>query len=122
MFYLRRIYIYVHVRVIHVIYITSCGTPFDVSTTLLPQWPTLCFLLISIIYIHITPNTIYYYSHTFSLIIYTFSVMCTALCYNPIYYWALSIYNYFNLIPKPLCQSHTLLSYTCNICVVKYYI
>ncbi len=31
-------------------------------------------------YKHITPNTIYYYSHTFSLVIYTFSVMYTAWC------------------------------------------
>ncbi len=33
---------------------------FDVSPTSLPQWSILLFLLISIIYIHITPNTIYY--------------------------------------------------------------
>ncbi len=44
-----------------------------------------------------------YYSHTFSLIIYTFSIIYTVLCltlyHNSIYCWALSIYNYFKLIP-----------------------
>ncbi len=69
-----------------------------------------------IIYKHISRNTIYYYSYTFSLLIYTFSAMYTAWCltlyhHNPIYCWALSIYNYFNLRPMPLYQSHTLLSY-----------
>ncbi len=58
-----------------------------------------------------------YYSHTFSLIIYTFSVMYTAWCltlyHNPIYCWVISIYNnYFNLIPIPLDRSHMLLWYT----------
>ncbi len=66
-------------------------------------------------YKHITLNTIYYYSHTFSLMIYTLSVMYmglgVSLYHNPIYCWALSIQNYFNFIPMPLCHSHTLLSY-----------
>ncbi len=88
----------------------------EVSPTSLTQWPTLLFLFIFIMYKHITPHTIYYYSHTFSaLMIYTFLVMYTAWClilyHNPIYCWALSIYNYFNLIPMPLYHSHMLLSY-----------
>ncbi len=41
-------------------------------------------------YKHITPNTIYYHSHTFSLVIYNFSIMYTAWCLtlydNSIYY------------------------------------
>ncbi len=61
----------------------------DVSPTSLPQWSTLRFLLIYIMYKHITPNTIYYHSHTFSLMIYNFSIMYTAWCltlyHNPIY-------------------------------------
>ncbi len=84
---------------------------FDISPTSLPQWSTLLLLLISILYIHITQNTIYYYSHTFSLMIYNFSVMYTACCltlyHNLIYCLALSIYNYLNLIPMPLYHSHT---------------
>ncbi len=78
----------------------------DVSPTSLPQWSTLLFLLIIIIYKRIAPNTIYYHSHTFSLMIYKFSIMYTAWCltlyHNPIYCWVLSIYNYFNLLPIPL--------------------
>ncbi len=88
---------------------------FDATPTSLPQWPTLLFPLISIMYIHITPNTIFYYSHTFFLMVYTFSDMYTTVClplyHNPIYCWALLIYNYFNLIPMPLYHSHTWLSY-----------
>ncbi len=72
----------------------------DVSPTSLPQWSTLLFLLIFIMYKYITPNTIYYHSHTFSLMIYNFIIMymawCLTLYHNPIYCWALSIYNYFN--------------------------
>ncbi len=86
----------------------------NVSPTSLSQWSTLLFLLI-LMYKHITPITIYYYSHTFSLIVYTFSIMYTAWCstlyHNHIYCWALSIYNYFNLIPMLLYYSHTLLSH-----------
>ncbi len=37
---------------------------------------------------------------------------CLTLYHNPIYCWALSIYNYFNLIPMTLYYSQTLLSYT----------
>ncbi len=78
----------------------------DVSPTSLPQWSTLLFLLIFIMYRHITPNTIYYHSNTFSLMIFNFSIMYTAWCltlyHNPIYRWALSIYNYFNLLPMTL--------------------
>ncbi len=55
-------------------------------------------------YKHTTPNIIYYYYYL--SLIYTFSVMYTAGCltlyHNPIHCWALSIYNYFNLIPMPL--------------------
>ncbi len=36
---------------------------------------------------------------------------CFTLYHNPFYCWALSIYNYFNLIPNPLYHSHMLLSY-----------
>ncbi len=50
----------------------------EVSPTSLPQWFTLLFLLIFIMYKHITPNTIYYHSHTFSLMIYNFNIMYTA--------------------------------------------
>ncbi len=78
----------------------------DFSPTSLPQWSTLLFFLIVIMYKHITPNTIYYYSHTFFLMIYNFSIMYTAwyltLCHNPTYCWELSIYNYFYLLPIPL--------------------
>ncbi len=78
----------------------------DMSPTSLPKWSTLLFLLIFIMYKHITPNTIYYHSHTLSLMMYTFSFMYTAWCltlyHNPIYCWALSIYNYCNLLPIPL--------------------
>ncbi len=49
---------------------------------------------------------IYYHSHTFTLMIYNFSIMYTAWCltlyHNPIYCWALIIYNYYNLLPIPL--------------------
>ncbi len=76
------------------------------SPTSLPQWSTLLFLLIFIMYKHITPNTIYYHSQTFSLMIYNCCIMYTAWCltlyHNSIYCWALSIYNYFNLLPIPL--------------------
>ncbi len=76
----------------------------DISPTSLPQWSTLLSLLMSIMYKHVTPNTIYYYFHSFSLILYTCSVMYTAwsltLYHNPIYCWALSLYNYFN-VPYP---------------------
>ncbi len=75
---------------------------FDVSPTLLSHWSTLLFLLISIMYI--TPNTIYYHSHIFSVMIYTFSVKYTAWCltlyHNTTYCWALSIYSYATL-PQP---------------------
>ncbi len=75
----------------------------DISPTSLPQRSTLLFLLIFIMYKHITPNAIYYHSHTFFLMIYNFSIIYTAWCltlyHNPIYCWALSIYNYFNLLP-----------------------
>ncbi len=75
----------------------------DVSPTSLPQWSTLLFLLIFIMYKHITPNTIYYLSHTLSLMTYNVSIMYTAWCltlyHNSIYCWELSIYNYFNLLP-----------------------
>ncbi len=78
----------------------------DVSPTSLQQWSTLLFLLTFIMYKHIALNTIYYHSHTFSLTIYNFSIMYTAWCLtlylNPIYCWALSIYNYLNLLPIPL--------------------
>ncbi len=78
----------------------------DVSPTSLPQGPTLLTLLIFIMYKHMTPNTIYYHSHTFSLMIYNFRIMYTVWCltlyHNPTYCWALSIYNYFNLLPIPL--------------------
>ncbi len=50
----------------------------DISPTSLPQWSTLLFLLIFIMYKHITPNTIYYHSYTFSLMIYKFGIMYTA--------------------------------------------
>ncbi len=44
--------------------------------------------------------TLYYNCHKFPLMIYTFSFMDTAWCLtlydNPIYCWALSMYNYFN--------------------------
>ncbi len=50
----------------------------DVSPTSLPQWPTLLFLLIFIMYKHITLNTIYYHSHTFYLMTYNVSIMYTA--------------------------------------------
>ncbi len=40
-------------------------------------------------------KTIYYHSHTFSLMIYIFSIMYTAWCltlyHNPIHFWELSI-------------------------------
>ncbi len=56
-----------------------------------------------------------YNSNTCSLMIYTFNIMymawCLTLHHNPIYCWALSIYNYFNLIPVPLYHNHTLLPY-----------
>ncbi len=39
-----------------------------------------------------------------------YTTWCLTLYHNPIYYWAPSIYNYFNLIPMPLYHSHTLLS------------
>ncbi len=78
----------------------------DVSPTSLPQCSTLLLLLIFVMYKHITWNTIYYHSHTFSLMMYNFSIMYTAWCltlyHNPIYCWALSMYNYFNLLPIPL--------------------
>ncbi len=35
---------------------------------------------------------------------------CLTLYHSALYCWALSIYNYFNLIPMPLYHSHTLLS------------
>ncbi len=59
----------------------------DVSSTSLPQWPTLLFLLIYIMYKHITPNTIYYHSHTFSLMIYNVSIMYTAWCLTLYHKW-----------------------------------
>ncbi len=72
-----------------------------------------CFTFPFNIYNVFTYHTFYYYLHTFS-----FSGMymawCLPLYHNPIYCWALSIYNYFNLIPMPLYHSHTLLSYANN--------
>ncbi len=52
----------------------------DIIPTSLPQWSTLLFLLIFIMYKHITPNTIYYHSHTLSVVIDTFSVVYMAWC------------------------------------------
>ncbi len=61
-------------------------------------------------YRHITLNTIYYYSHTLSLMLFHFWTMYMAWCltlYNYcIYCWALSIYNCFNFITMSLSQNH----------------
>ncbi len=86
----------------------------DVSPTSLPQWSTLLFLLIFIMYKNITLNAIYYYSYTCSLMKFTFSIM-----FNFIYYstccWTLLTYNYFNFIPVSLYHIHTRLSYYVNV-------
>ncbi len=90
----------------------------DVRCTSLPQWSTLLFLLIFInVHTNFTKHY-FFYSHTFLLMIYTFSVMYIAWYHNAIYYWALSIYNYFNLITMPLYHSHTLLSYHCYVMII----
>ncbi len=128
----------------------------DVRPTSLPQWSTLLFLLIFIMYKYITPNTSYHYSYTFSLMIYNFSIMHTAWCltlyHNPIYCWALSIYNIliyyqyhsnivihychtkhcitfhlaypaFNLsIPPPSDSQPHLCSATCSRCMFRTYL
>ncbi len=60
----------------------------DISPTSLPQWCTLNFLLIFIMYKNLTQHAICYYSHTFSLVIFTL-YFCSIGC------WSLSIYNYF---------------------------
>ncbi len=51
----------------------------DVNPTSLPQWSTLPFLLIFIMYQNITTlNAIYYYCHTFLLALFLFGVMYMA--------------------------------------------
>ncbi len=111
----------------------------DVSPTSLPQCSTLLFLFILIMFKNITLNAIYYYSHTFSMVLYTFSIMYTVWCLT-LYNYSIScrihtfqkieqrlvadhttdhgkyrihaIYKYFNFIPIPFYHSHTLLSFT----------
>ncbi len=106
--YMCRIYTCIIHLVPHMYILIQVGyLGIDVSPTSLSQeLSILLFLLIFIMYKHITPYTIYYHSHTFSFMIYNFDTMHTAWCltlyHNPIYCWALSIYSYFNLLPMPL--------------------
>ncbi len=94
------------------VYTTSCPPLITLIFIAYFTFPFILIFIMFIMYRHITPNTIYYYSHTFSFRIFTFSIMYTAWCltlyHNPIYCWALLIHNYFNLIPMPLYHSHML--------------